>query len=155
MKKLFICMFIWSSIMTNAQDYVMMSRTRPIIDVEINGHKAAMLIDTGSELTLLSKSILGVINAEKHITKTSAIGVDGTINIWEVEDCSLSVKGVNVTSIQATNLDATCESIEARTGIRVVGILGTPAIKELGMIIDLSRGIVTIKKKSETLVSTD
>ena len=28
----------------------------------------------------------------------------------------------------------------------VVGILGTPAIKELGMIIDLSGGIITIKK---------
>ena len=146
MKKLFICMLALSSMMVNAQDYIMMSRTRPIIDVEINGHKAAMLIDTGSELTLLSKSILGVINAEKHITKISAIGVDGMINIWEVEDCSLSVKGVNVTSIHATNLDATCESIEARTGIRVVGILGAPAIKELKMIIDLSRGIVTICK---------
>ena len=155
MKKLFICMLALLSMTANSQDYIMMSRTRPIIDVEINGHKAAMLIDTGSELTLLSKSILGVINAEKHITKISAIGVDGMINIWEVEDCSLSVKGVNVTSIHATNLDATCESIEARTGIRVVGILGAPAIKELGMVIDLSRGIVTINKNSETTVSTD
>lgn len=146
MKKLFICMLALLSMTANSQDYIMMSRTRPIIDVEINGHKAAMLIDTGSELTLLSKSILGVINVEKYITNISAIGVDGMINIWEVEDCSLSVKGVNVTSIHATNLDATCESIEERTGIRVVGILGTPAIKELGMIIDLSRGIITIKK---------
>ena len=50
-------------------------------------------------------------------------------------------------------------AIKSETNLKsletIAGILGTPAIKELGMIIDLSRGIVTIKKKSETTVSTD
>ena len=155
MKKLFICMLALLSMTGKSQDYIMMSRTRPIIDVEINGHKAAMLIDTGSELTLLSKSILGVINVEKYITNISAIGVDGLINIWRVEECNLLVKGEKITNIYATNLDSTCESIEQSTGIKVIGILGAPAIKELKMVIDLSRGIVTINKNSETTVSTD
>ena len=41
--------------------------------------------------------------------------------------------------------------MEAETGIEVVGILGTPAIKQLGMIIDLSGGIVTIKAEANNL----
>ena len=41
--------------------------------------------------------------------------------------------------------------IKPETGIKIVGILGTPGIKQLGMIIDLSRGIVTIKSEPNNL----
>ena len=127
-------------------DHVMLSRIRPLIDVEINGRKAAMLIDTGSELNLISKSMIGVIGADKHITQKSAFGAGGQITIWQLSKCSLTIKGLPVSNVLATDLDMTCESIENTTGIRVIGILGAPAIKELGMIIDLKRGMITFKK---------
>ena len=139
----FMLFVSWASFAQN--DYIMMSRIRPLIDVEINGHKAAMLIDTGSELTLISKSMISVIGADKHITKKSAFGAGGQISIWELSRCSLKVKGMPVSNIMATDLDMICESIENTTGIRAIGILGVPAIRELGMIIDLKRGIITLK----------
>ena len=43
------------------------------------------------------------------------------------------------------NLSSITDNILQATGIKIAGILGTPAIKELGMVIDLRRGIVTLK----------
>ncbi len=124
----------------------MLSRTRPVVEVEINGRKAAMLIDTGSELNLITKSVVEVFGAEKHITQKSAFGAGGQINVWEVSRCNLTVKGFKVTNIMAADLDSTCESIENTTGVEVVGILGASGIKEIGMIINLSAGVFSIKK---------
>ena len=66
-----------------------------------------------------------------------------------------TVKGRQVNQFISSDLTAIRESILQSTGINIAGILGTPAIKELGMVIDLSRGIVTINKNSATTVSTD
>lgn len=140
----FMVFFTCNSFAQN--DYIMLSRTRPLVEVEINGRKSAMLIDTGSELNLITKSIIEVFGAEKHITQKSAFGAGGQISIWEVSKCDLTVKGFKVSNIMATDLDKTCESIENTTGVEVVGILGAPGIKEIGMIINLSAGIFSIKK---------
>ena len=45
------------------------------------------------------------------------------------------------------NLSSITDNILQATGIKIAGILGTPAIKELGMVIDLSRGIMTLKSE--------
>ena len=146
MKKVIVFFMLFISSGAFAQnDHVMLSRIRPLIDVEINGHKAAMLIDTGSELNLISKSMIGVIGADKHITQKLAFGAGGQITIWQLSKCSLKVKGFSVSNIMATDLDRPCRSIEAETGIKIAGILGTPDIKELGMVIDLKKGVITIK----------
>ena len=50
-----------------------------------------------------------------------------------------------VSTFYSVDIEASRKSMEAETGIEVAGILGTPAIKELGMVIDLRRGIVTLK----------
>ena len=63
-----------------------------------------------------------------------------------ISKTDIVVKDRQLFNFYSVDISASCQSIEAETGIEVVGILGTPAIKELGMIIDLSRGIVTIKK---------
>lgn len=62
-------------------DHVMLSRIRPVLEVEINGKKSAMLIDTGSELNLINKSVVEIFGAEKHITQKSAFGAGGEISI--------------------------------------------------------------------------
>ena len=147
MKRILLFFILFISHNSFAQnDYVMLSRIRPLIEVEVNEYRAAMLIDTGSELNLINKSMIKIIGAEKHITQKLAFGAGGQINIWEISKCDLKIKGLNVTNIMATDLDITCDNIEHTTGIKVIGILGAPGIKELGMIIDLKRGVVTIKK---------
>ena len=44
----------------------------------------------------------------------------------------------------ASDLEIIVNSIELNTGIKISGILGTPAIKDLGMIINLSKNNIII-----------
>ena len=60
--------------------------------------------------------------------------------------CPIIVKERTVTQFISSDLTVIRESILQSTGIKIAGILGTPAIKELGMIIDLRRGIVTLSE---------
>ena len=67
----------------------------------------------------------------------------------------IKIKEMKINQFVMINLSSITDNILLVTGIKISGILGTPAIKELGMVIDLSRGIVTINKNSATTVSTD
>ena len=66
--------------------------------------------------------------------------------MWQIFQVPVNVKGRTVNQFISSDLTVIRESILQSTGIKIAGILGTPAIKELGMVIDLSRGIVTICK---------
>ena len=65
--------------------------------------------------------------------------------MWQLLECDVRFQGTNVYQFAATDIEMVVYSIEHNTGIKIAGILGTPAIKELGMVIDLRRGIVTLK----------
>ena len=67
----------------------------------------------------------------------------------------IKIKEMKINQFVMINLSSITDNILRVTGIKIAGILGTPAIKELKMVIDLSRGIVTINKNSATTVSTD
>ena len=136
-------------------DFLLLNRNRPLIEVEINGVKAAMLIDTGSSINIICTSKLskfgGSDKAIKNYTKT----ISGVRTVYTIKNVNVNVKNRNASTFYSVDIETSCKSIEAETGIEIAGIIGTPAIKELGMVIDLSRGIVTINKNSETTVSTD
>ena len=136
-------------------DFLLLNRNRPLIEVEINGVKAVMLIDTGSSINIICTSKLSKYGVSDKVVKNYAKTINGVKSIYNVNGAKIFVKNRNTSTFYSVDMEASCESIESETGIEVVGILGTPAIKELGMIIDLSRGIVTINKNSDTTVSTD
>ncbi len=136
-------------------DFLLLNRNRPLIEVEINGVKAAMLIDTGSSVNIICTSKLSKFGSSDKAIKNYAKTISGVRTVYTIKNVNINVKSRNASTFYSVDIEASCESIEAETGIEVVGILGTPAIKELGMVIDLSRGIVTINKNSETTVSTD
>ena len=148
MKKLTIFLFfafmlVFASYGQN--DFLLLNRNRPLIDVEINGVKAAMLIDTGSSINIICTSKLAKYGASDKVVKNYAKTISGVRNIYTINDVDVNIKGNILTSFYSVDIEASCKSIEAETGIEVAGILGTPAIKELGMVIDLRRGIITIK----------
>jgi len=157
MKKLIILfLFVFIALSTYAQnDYIMLTRTRPLIEVFVNGKKCAMLIDTGSAINILCTSKLNRYGVDKALAKNYTKTISGVREVYTINKIDVLVKGRMVNLFYSVDIDAACKSMESETGIEVVGILGTPAIKELGMVIDLSRGIVTINKNSETTVSTD
>ena len=147
MKKLISLLFfilIWLSA-HGQNDHLMLTRTRPLIEVIVNGKKCAMLIDTGSSINILCTSKLSRYGVDGKQVKNYAKTISGVRNIYTINDVDVNIKGNILTSFYSVDIEQSCKSMEAETGIEVVGILGTPAIRQLGMIINLPGGIVTIK----------
>ena len=147
MKKLIsLFLFIFIALSVYAQnDYLMLTRTRPLMEVFINGKKCAMLIDTGSAINILCTSKLSRYGVDKNLSKNYTKTISGVREVYTINKIDVAVKGRAVSLFYSVDIDAVCKSMEAETGIEVVGILGTPAIRQLGMIINLPGGIVTIK----------
>ena len=153
MKKLISLLFfilIWLSA-HGQNDYLMLTRTRPLMEVFINGKKCAMLIDTGSAINILGTSKLSRYGVDKNLAKNYTKTISGVRDVYTINKIDVAVKGRAVSLFYSVNIDAVCKSMEAETGIEVVGILGTPAIRQLGMIINLPGGIVTIKSEPNNL----
>ena len=155
MKKLIILFLLFSSVCFAQNDFLLLNRTRPLIEVFVNGKKTAMLIDTGSSMNIICSKKLARFGIDAKNVNRSVNTISGKSNVFLISKTDIVVKDRQLFNFYSVDILASCESIEAETGIEVVGILGTPAIKELGMVIDLSRGIVTINKNSATTVSTD
>ena len=155
MKKLIILFLLFSSICFAQNDFLLLNRTRPLIEVFVNGKKTAMLIDTGSSMNIICSKKLERYEIDSKNVNRSVNTIYGKSNVFLISKTDIVIKDRQLFNFYSVDISGACQSIESETGIEVVGILGTPAIKELGMIIDLSRGIVTINKNSETTVSTD
>ena len=126
-------------------DFLLLNRNRPLIEVEINGVKTAMLIDTGSSINIICTSKLAKYGVSDMAIKNYTKTISGVRSVYTIKNVSVDVKNRSASTFYSVDIESSCKSIESETGIEVVGILGTPAIKELGMVIDLRRGIVTLK----------
>lgn len=122
------------------------SDSRPIVEVVVNGVRTSMLVDTGSSLNIIDVNQLINLGVKKRFKMSSANAVFGKTTMWQLLECDVRFHGINVYQFAATDIEMVVHSIEHNTGIKIAGILGTPAIKELGMIIDLRRGIVTLSE---------
>ena len=122
------------------------SDSRPIVEVVVNWVRTSMLVDTGSSINIIDVNQLTNLEVKKRFKMSSANAVFGKATMWQLLECDVRFRGINVYQFAASDIEMVVHSIENNTGIKIAGILGTPAIKDLGMVIDLSRGIVTIKK---------
>jgi len=145
-----ISLNVWSQ-----NDFVLLSRDYPVIDVVINGKLTAMIVDTGADVNIIDTDFAKKNGCNVIPTLDYNIGAGSNLSVHDVNNVNCTVKGRQISKFITAEIKDALIPISIKTGIKISGIIGTPAIKELGMIIDLSRGIVTIKKKSETLVSTD
>ena len=151
MKKLIILLLIVCTNVNAQNDFLLKSYDRPIIEATVNGNDCYLLIDTGSSINIVDFSQLDDLGIKRRFKIGDAVGIAGGSVLWQIFQVPATVKGRNVTQFIASDLTAVRESILQSTGIKISGILGTPAIKQLGMIIDLSRGIVTIKSEPNNL----
>ena len=145
MKKLICILLLISSFASAQNDFLLESYDRPILEVMVNKQTVYMLIDTGSSLNVLDTEMLDKLGVEKRFRMNRVVTLGAEHDMWHIRKADTSVKGRRVTQFVASNIKVIRESILQATGIKIAGILGTPAIKELGMVIDLRRGIVTLK----------
>ena len=145
MKKLICILLLISSFASAQNDFLLESYDRPIMEVTVNGQTVYMLIDTGSSLNVLDIELLDRLGVEKRFKMNRVVTLGAEHDMWHIRKAEISVKDRRVTQFIASDIKVIRESILQATGIKVAGILGTPAIKELGMVIDLRRGLVTLK----------
>ena len=147
MKTILICILLVIASNLNAQnDYILKCYDRPIIEVIVNDKEVFMLIDTGSSLNVVDFSQLEDLEIKRRFKIGDVMCIAGGSVLWQIFQVPILVKNRQVTQFISSDLTVIRESILQSTGIKIAGILGTPAIKELKMAIDLSRGIITINK---------
>lgn len=145
MNRLICTLLLVSSFASAQNDFLLESYDRPIIEVTVNGKTVYMLVDTGSSLNILDIEMLDKLGAEKRFKMNRVVTLGAEHDMWHIRKVDIFVKGRRTTQFIASDIKLIRESILQATGIKIAGILGTPAIKELGMVIDLRRGIVTLK----------
>ena len=147
MKKIVLFIMLLFVFNLNAQnDFLLKSYERPIIEVDVNGKEGFMLIDTGSSLNVIDFSQLEDLGIKRRFKIGDVMCIAGGSVLWQIFQVPTTVKGRQVNQFISSDLTVIRESILQSTGIKIAGILGTPAIKELGMSIDLKRGIIILNK---------
>ena len=146
MKKLIILFLLFSSVCFAQNDFLLLNRTRPLIEVFVNGKKTAMLIDTGSSMNIICTEKLQRYGIDSKCVKRSVNTINGESEVYLVSNIEVYCKNEAVDNFYSVNISNSCTSIERETGVEVIGILGTPAIRQLRMVIDVYRGIITINK---------
>ena len=146
MRKLIILFLLFSSVCFAQNDFLLLNRTRPLIEVFVNGKKTAMLVDTGSSMNIICSKKLDRYGIDSKNVNRSVNTISGKSNVFLISKTDIVVKDRQLFNFYSVDISASCQSIERETGIEVIGILGTPAIKELGMSIDLKRGIIILNK---------
>lgn len=146
MKKLIILLLILCANINAQNDFLLKSYDRPIIEATINGNDCYLLIDTGSSLNIVDFSQLDDLGIKRRFKIGDAMSIAGGSVLWQIFQVPIIVKERTVNQFISSDLTVIRESILQSTGIKIAGILGTPAIKDIGMIIDLRRGIVTLSE---------
>ena len=123
---------------------------RPVIQVSINGHETAALVDTGASLSIVSESDMGKFKFKRGSKMTgSVIGLDGTEqSMYHTgKDFDFKVEGLPAYQFVIGNIDAIKSSIKKETGIEISAIIGYPTIKQLELIINPSTNEISIGYK--------
>ena len=144
MKKIIIMLFISLSCY-GQNDYVLKNRNTPIIEAVINGATVNMLIDTGASVNIINSESVYKFKGAKLYGEKHLVTVGSNTRANSLRNIDATVKGRKVSEFISLDLTSLQGSIQSETRIEIDGIIGVNGIKQLGMIIDLSRGIVTIK----------
>jgi len=153
MNKLFItfalCLTAWLSY---SQDTIVIaSEQRLIIPISINGSKEFALVDTGSTLNIINSDELKRLKLSKGFLIGDLNSRYSKEALYSLKNCKTIIGGRFYMQFGTSDISSAVNAIYDETGIEVVGILGTPAIRQLGMIINLPGGIVTIKNEPNNL----
>ena len=125
---------------------IILSDSRPLVEVEINGRPAVMLIDTGSSTGLIDINQMdeyGFSLMAKTDMEISSIG-GKRCESYRVRDLWVRLEGIALYQFLATDISLIAESIHKETGYRISGIIGYDQIKNAEIKIDASDNLITI-----------
>lgn len=144
MRLLLICLLLQITASVYSQnDFIMLSNTYPVVDVSVNGRTCAMLIDTGASINIIDSAIVG--NCDVVFAEAKANSFAGMFSLSGFFIGNVEYKNRKISKFMVSDIAQALKNVSSKTKLEVVGILGAPAIKELGMIINLKQGVITIK----------
>lgn len=125
---------------------LILSDSRPLVEVEINGRPAVMLVDTGSSTGLIDINQMdeyGFSLMAKTDMVISSIG-GKRCESYRVRDLWVRLEGISIYQFLATDISLIAESIHKETGYRISGIIGYDQIKNAEIKIDASNNQIKI-----------
>lgn len=124
---------------------------KPIIQMNLNGKKAWVLLDTGSEISVLNTKSKDKykFNIYEDYESPTVAGFGSTHNyLYHVMNAKLYFGNVELKStFYAYNFCNIVNSIRARTGKTITAIIGTKVMQSYGFIIDLGNNRVSMAYK--------
>lgn len=125
---------------------LILSDTRPLVEVEINGRPAVMLVDTGSSTGLIDINQMDEYGFSLMAKTDMAISSIGgrRCESYRVRDLWVRLDGIDVYQFLATDISLIAESIHKETGYRISGIIGYKQIRNTKIKIDACNNMITI-----------
>ena len=125
---------------------LILSESRPLVEVEINGRPAVMLVDTGSSTGLIDINQMDEYGFSLMAKTDMAISSIGgkRCESYRVRDLWVRLDGIDVYQFLATDISLIAESIHKETGYRISGIIGYDQIKNAEIKIDASNNQIKI-----------
>lgn len=121
------------------------SRTIPVVNIRISNHNIPMIIDTGSEITILDDDVYREIPQFFNIGDTVTHSIS-TINIEREQKMVSALTFINdsiKTKLYIMDIDNVCEEIFINKGLFVKGIIGCDFLYENGLTIDFKNKRLT------------
>ena len=110
-----------------------------VIKCQLNGMEAYMMVDCGSEITILNRSMEHVFGFREGVTdnKSNTDWSGTSVDIFYAKKIDLTFGNVEVTdNIRIADIDNLLSSIGKRTKKNVIGIIGTDVLKSNHLVID-------------------
>ncbi|MEO1255577.1 MAG: retropepsin-like aspartic protease [Bacteroidota bacterium] len=157
----FIALIISSSCLAQEVGYIKMkSFKKPIVQAEINGKKGYFLVDTGADISIINASDLKKYKLETakiYGDHKQAIGFNGN------KTCVMKVKNAEVRfesefdhkNFYSFDITSVVRVIEAKTNLKISGILGSDWLMKYNCVIDYSqRRVIMVDSRRKKLVAT-
>lgn len=122
-----------------------LSEKRLIIECSISGKKAPFLVDTGASVGLIDENAKKKFNLKvgKKFSRP-LIGAGGEISSSYLCDTIINVGSKQINQFIFADISYVQDSIYHETGIRIIGIIGLPQMKHIGMKIDLLNNTIIV-----------
>lgn len=115
-----------------------------LVDVTINGHRAAFVLDTGANATVLHAPYAEELGLKTGRVPAAAIGLGGALKAGSATADSLSIADVPIRQLHllTADLSQVANLLGPISGGKVYGIVGQDMMKEHRAVIDVARPIL-------------
>lgn len=118
----------------------------PVITFYNNGKKLNFLLDTGSNVSYISSSVISSLDCGKLDKEMDTIGIEG--NKRNVQFCKMSIAYKNQVfeeEFGVTDLDEAFKIVKQESGVQIHGILGSKFFDKYKYILDFKELIAYIR----------